>query len=160
MALLLLQRTKEYKDVTDLKGRKEDSTLGTLMLTDDKGEILFKGHTCENSGPSTDEAMKDKRIVSGEYSLEWAKSTKNGNKSLGRWQNKVLWVKRDANFDKRLIRIHVGNFPTDTEGCILVGETISNKGCINSSVSAITKLFNAIDKIGVNNVKLVIKEIK
>lgn len=156
---LILQRLKEYKDVVDTKGRKENSTLGTITLKNEKGEVLFRGHSCENGGPSTDEPMKDKRIVSGEYALEWATSSKNGNKSLGRWQNKVLWVKRDAAFNKRLIRIHVGNFPTDTEGCILVGETSSPKGCVNSSVSAITKLFNAIDKVGVENVKLVVKEI-
>lgn len=156
---LTLQRLKEHKDVVDLKGRKENSTLGVLTLRSERGEVLFRGCSCENDGPSTDEPMKDKRIVSGSYTLEWSKSSKNGNKSLGKWQNKVIWVKRDAKFDKRLIRIHVGNFPTDTEGCILVGETSSPKGCVNSSVSAITKLFNAIDKVGIENVKLVIKEI-
>lgn len=159
MAELILQRISEHKDVIDTKGRKENSTLGSITLYSDDKKVLFQGFTCENDGPSTDEPMKDKRIVSGTYTLEWATSSKNGNKALGKWQNKVLWVKRDVAFNKRLIRIHVGNFPTDTEGCILVGESKSTKGCVNSSVSAITKLFNAVNQVGVENVKLIVKEI-
>lgn len=158
MATLELTRIAEYKNVKDLKGRTEDSTIGTLILKDGD-KVLFKGFSCENIGPSTDESGKDRRIVGGKYSLEWANSTKNGNKKLGRWQNKVLWVKRDEAFNKRLIRIHVGNFPTDTEGCILPGLSENKKGAVNSSVNAVIELFNAIDKVGVENVEFIIKDL-
>lgn len=158
MRTLELTRIAEYRNVKDLKGRTEDSTIGTLILKD-ADKVLFKGFSCENTGPSTDESGKDRRIVGGKYSLEWANSTKNSNKKLGRWQNKVLWVKRDEAFNKRLIRIHVGNFPTDTEGCILPGLSENKKGAVNSSVNAVIELFNAIDKIGVENVELIVKDL-
>lgn len=159
MNQLILQRLSEHKNVVSNKGKVEDSTIGSLTLIDSKGAVLFKGFSCENIGPSTDASMTDKRIMPGTYTLEWSRSTKNGNKSLGKWQNKVLWVKRDPKFDSRLIRIHTGNYPSDTEGCILPGESKSANGYVNSSVSAVTKLFNAIEKLGVSTVKLIIKEI-
>lgn len=158
MTELILQRISEHKNVTSNKGKTEDSTIGSLKLIDN-GTTLFSGFSCENAGPSTDVAMQDKRIMPGTYSLEWSASSKNSNKALGRWRNKVLWVKRDPAFNKRLIRIHTGNYPSDTEGCILPGESNSGKGYVNSSVSATIKLFEAIDKIGVDNVKLTVKEI-
>lgn len=159
MAELILQRLSEHSNVTDNKGRTEGSTIGSLKLIDGQ-TVLFSGFTCENAGPSTDEAMKDKRIMPGIYSLAWSSSSKNSNQKLGKWRNKVLWVKRDESFDKRLIRIHVGNYPTDTEGCILPGMSKSSKGFVNSSVEAVIKLFNEIDKLGANNVKFIIKEIE
>lgn len=158
MAELILQRLSEHKNVTSNKGKTEDSTIGSLKLVDSQ-TVLFNGFSCENAGPSTDIALQDKRIMPGIYSLAWSSSKKNGNKALGKWQNKVIWVKRDEAFDKRLIRIHTGNYPSDTEGCILPGESKSTRGYVNSSVNAVIKLFNEIDKLGIENVKLIIKEI-
>lgn len=161
MATLELQRLSEHKNVKDLKGKIENSTLGSIVLKDGN-KVLFSGFTCENDGPSTDTPMQDKRIVAREYNLEWTKTSKNGNKALGKWQNKAMWVTCDKelpSFRGRRILVHTGNFPTDTEGCILVGTSKSEKGCINRSVEAIIKLFNAIDEAGIENVKLVVKEV-
>lgn len=163
MATLILQRILECKNVKDLKGKTENSTIGTLTLKSDDSKVLFSGFTCENDGPSTDTAMQDKRIIAREYNLEWTQTSKNANKTLGKWQNKAILLTCDGtlpNFRNRRILIHVGNFPTDTEGCILVGISKSDKGCVNSSVNAIIKLFDAIDKIGINSVKLTILEVK
>lgn len=159
MATLIVERLKEFDKVTDLKGRSEPSTTGKVTLIDGD-ETIFKGFSCENAGPDTDTPKQDKRIVAREYDLAWTATSKNGNKALGKWQNKALWVTCDGilpNFRDRRILIHTGNFPTDTEGCILIGKSENKQGAVNSSVNAITELFNAIDKIGVENVKLEVK---
>lgn len=159
MATLIIERLKEFDKVTDLKGRSEPSTTGKATLMDD-GKVIWQGASCENGGPDTDTPKQDKRIVAREYDLEWTKSSKNANKALGKWQNKCLWVTCDKeleSFRGRRILLHTGNFPADTEGCILIGKNENGKGAVNSSVVAITELFNHIDKIGVENVKLIVK---
>lgn len=164
MYILQVQRLKEYKAVKDLKGRTEDSTIGEVTLTNtDNGEVIWRGFSCENIGPSTDTPSQDKRIVAREYNLEWKQTKRNSNKSLGKWQNKALWLTCDStlpSFRYRMILIHTGNFPSDTEGCLLFGKTDNKKGAVNSSVQAITELFNIIDKLDPKNVKCIIKEIK
>lgn len=154
--ILLVERFKEFKSVTDLKGRSEPSTIGRVTLKDDDGKELWRGFSCENGGPDTDTPMQDKRIVAREYNLEWTTTTKNANSGLGKWQNNALWITCDETlktFRGRRILIHCGSFPSDTEGCILIGEN-HQKGWINGSVKGIITLFNIIKDIGVNNVKL------
>ena len=162
MYKLVLQRLKEYKNVKDLKGKVEDSTIGSIKLFDDD-KVLFKGYTCENIGPSTDKPRQDKRIIARTYDLEWTTTTKNDNKTLGKWQNNAILLTCDKELPKfrsRRILVHVGNGPGDTEGCILVGESETNSGLISKSIVAIIRLFNLIEKIGIDNVKLEVNEIK
>ena len=162
MYKLVLQRLKEYKNVKDLKGKVEDSTIGSIKLFDDD-KVLFEGYTCENIGPSTDKPRQDKRIIARTYDLEWTTTTKNDNKTLGKWQNNAILLTCDKELPKfrnRRILIHIGNYPSDTEGCILVGEEQTNSGAVSKSVVAIIRLFNLIEKIGIDNVKLEINEIK
>ena len=162
MYKLVLQRLKEYKNVKDLKGKVEDSTIGSIKLFDDD-KVLFEGFTCENIGPSTDKPRQDKRIIARTYDLEWTTTTKNDNKTLGKWQNNAILLTCDKelpNFRNRRILVHVGNGPGDTEGCILVGESETNSGLISKSIVAIIRLFNLIEKIGIDNVKLEVNEIK
>ena len=162
MYKLVLQRLKEYKNVKDLKGKVEDSTIGSIKLFDDD-KVLFEGYTCENIGPSTDKPKQDKRIIARTYDLEWTTTTKNDNKTLGKWQNNAILLTCDKelpNFRNRRILVHVGNGPGDTEGCILVGESETNSGLISKSIVAIIRLFNLIEKIGIDNVKLEVNEIK
>lgn len=167
MVELILQRISEHDNVIKPKfSRKESSTLGILELRDESG-VIWSGFSCENGGPSTDESKKDLRIMPGEYSLEWCASSKNGllAKRYPEWKNKdgsnvAIWVKRktDKKFNDRLIRIHTGNYPHDTEGCILPGKTGAN-GIVGDSVTATNELFVLLKKYGLKNVKLIIKEI-
>ena len=74
-------------------------------------------------------------------------------------RNKAIWVKRDPSFDNRLIRIHTGNGPAHTEGCILPGLTDNKNGTVGASVDACHQLFTQLDKIGIQNIQFIIKEI-
>lgn len=167
---LLLQRDSEHKDVKHPKKDKvEDSTLGTITLTENEsGKVLFKGYTCENIGPSTDTPNQDKRIVARTYKIQWTDSSKNGalSKMFPEYKigsrNKAILVTNpeDPKFASRRILIHVGNYPQDTEGCLLVGQTRNQKvGTISSSTLAINDLFKAIEKIDIKEIDLVVKEI-
>lgn len=158
--ILLVERFKEFKSVTDLKGRSEPSTIGRVTLKDDDGKELWKGFSCENGGPDTDTPMQDKRIVAREYNLEWTTTTKNANSGLGKWQNNAIWITCDETlktFRGRRILIHCGNYPSDTEGCILLGKDENGRGAVSKSVVAIIELFDILKKVGIGNVKLVVK---
>lgn len=158
---LEVQRLKEYPKGSTQFTQKEGSTIGKITLISEIGQELFTGYTCENLGPSTDTPNQDKRIIARTYQLEWTKTSKNGNSKLGKWVNKALLLTCDElpNFRNRRILIHIGNYSTNTEGCILVGTSQSNNGAINSSVDAINKLFNTLENIELENVELVVKEI-
>lgn len=167
---LLLQRDSEHKDVKHPKKDKlENSTLGTITLTENEsGKVLFKGYTCENIGPSTDTPNQDKRIVARTYKIQWTDSSTNSSLSktypkykIGE-RNKAIWLHNpeDPNFAKRRILIHVGNYPQDTAGCLLVGQTRNTaKGTISSSILAIHSLYEIIEKIDIKEIDLVVKEI-
>lgn len=166
---LILQRQQEFKEVIKPGvSKKEGSTLGTIELVAENGNVLFKGATCENIGPATDTPMKDKPIVARTYQLEWTDSSKNASLAkkypeykCSNGRNKAIWVKCKElpEFASRRILIHVGNFPQDTEGCILVGEVASKHGSVNTSIPAIYKLFKAIENVGIENVELEVRDI-
>lgn len=167
---LVLERDIEVKNVIKPStSKKEDSTLGTILLVDAFGNELFNGYTCENIGPSTDTPKQDKRIVAREYDLEWFSSSKNGSlsKKYPKWKlggrNKAirLLCKELPSFKDRCILIHVGNYPQDTEGCILVGTHRNTKlGTISNSIEAINTLFNKIEEIGIENISLLVRDAK
>lgn len=169
MAKLVLQRIKEYKDVKIQKTSKvEDSTIGTLKLFDDSGKEIWSGFSVENIGPSTDAKGSDKRILPGKYFLEWCVTNKNGGlvKKYPKWRNtdgsqKGIWVKRqgDKSFDDRLIRIHVGNYPQDTEACILPNLKDNLNGTCSGSSDATNQLYLEIEKIGISKVEFEVFEI-
>lgn len=158
---LKVKRESEHKGIL-YKNKKEDSTLGSVVLEDVNGKELWKGYSLENIGPSTDTPNQDRRIVAREYQLEWTTTTKNSNSKLGKFRNKALLVtcKELPSFRHRRILIHTGNYPQDTEGCILLGKGVDKKqGIILKSVDAINELFAILEKLSIKEVSLKVEEI-
>ena len=149
----------------------ENSTLGKIEVLDmqNKEKCIWQGFTCENGGPSSDVSGSDKRIVSRDYDMEWCESGKNA--SLSRKypkfkrgeRNLAIWITCDdimPSIRKRLIRIHTGNAPQDTQACILIGKSMNKEqGWINNSVEGVKEFFETIEKIGIENCFLRVTDI-
>lgn len=167
---VIVQRISEHKDIKSPRfSHLEDSTLSNVEVQDENGKVVFKCFCCENIGESTDTPKQDKRIIAREYELEWTYSTKNAtlSKYYPKWKskdgklNKALWLTCDKvlpSFRNRRILIHIGNYPQDTEGCLLFGYT-KGAGIVGGSTNCINDFFTFVKKEGVENFTLVVKEI-
>lgn len=113
MRKLHIHRIKEIKD----------GTIGEFALIEDL-KIILKGYTLEPAGPDTTEPNQDRRIPNGEYQAEFFNSPRYGRRLPLLWNDKVS--------KERKILIHHGNYPKDTLGCILVGDSYDEKGIFNS----------------------------
>lgn len=121
---LVIERFKEIPD----------GTLGTFELINGN-RSLMSGYTLEPIGEDTIERGMDMRIPQGRYLVAWHKSPRF-SRTLPLLYNKE--VPKD-----RYILIHAGNFPKDTEGCILVGNKYDDKGVYNS-LSTLNALLNYV----------------
>lgn len=100
-----------------------DGTLGRFTLMDGKKELL-KGFSLEPAGKDEVRRGLDRRVPVGVYDVAWHNSPKF---------KRLLPLLHNENVPKnRYILIHHGNFPKDTEGCILLGGSFDNKGVYNS----------------------------
>nr|DAK36327.1 MAG TPA: L,D-transpeptidase catalytic domain [Caudoviricetes sp.] len=107
---------KRFKDIYD-------GTIGEFALVD-QYRILMQGNTLEAAGPDTVEPNKDRRIPVGEYNVLWHDSPK--------FKERLPLLYNELVPKSRAILIHRGNFPRDTEGCILLGNGYDDKGVYNS----------------------------
>lgn len=112
-----------------------DSTIGKFMLLDSNNNIIQEGFTLEPSGPDTIKSNLDRRIPVGVYKTMLRFSPKY------KLTTPILFNK-DVPYD-RYVLIHIGNFPDDTDGCILVGDGIG-KNSIKNSRKTFSILYNHI----------------
>lgn len=112
--------------------RLEDSTRGQLYLDSD--------YVCDTLEPKwRDYAHGEKKvpnhsaIPAGTYKFRIAKSPKRGMD--------VIWIDHVPNFSA--IQIHIGNYPSNTQGCILVGFGAGMEQAVYSS----TICFNYLMKL-------------
>src|SRR5580704_9376773 len=103
----------------------DKSTIGELSL--DGGDLLCY----------TLELPKPQCIPAGSYKVIIAPSAK-----FGRLMPRLLSVPGWPNDD---IEIHYGNYPSDTEGCILVGLTQPEPDFIGESRMAFDELFPKLE---------------
>lgn len=107
---------KRFKDI-------EDGTLGEFALLD-SFRIILKGYTLEPAGPDMTEPNKDRRVPKGEYNVVWHNSP--------RFKKILPLLYNDLVPRSRYILIHAGNYPKDTEGCILLGSSYDDNGVYSS----------------------------
>lgn len=154
-----VKRTREYVGIRKPRKTKiEGATIGELLIKDTKNNILFKCFTLENEGSSTDTPRQDKRIMPRSYRLEWT----NTSVTLPHeYKGRGLLLTCDSilpKFRDRRILIHIGNYPQDTEGCLLLGKADNRNGTISQSTIAVKQFYDIIKEKGVENFELIIDE--
>jgi len=92
---------------------QEAQTLGTLVLKDDEGKKLFSCKTLEL--PWLDNKRNESCIPLGYYKVAPRQSAK---------YNKHFHIQDVPG--RSFVLIHIGNFNTQTKGCILVGEKLAD----------------------------------
>ena len=102
------------------------ATEGELFI-----DNIFSGFTLEP--PRLDPPTKPRAIPIGTYDLTWAFSPKHGRF--------VPLVKDVLGFEG--IEIHIGNFPKDTLGCLLVGQ-VRGKDMVGQSTAAVNVVWNQV----------------
>jgi hypothetical protein len=106
------------------------------------------GFMLEPPGPSTTQSGQRKRIPVGTYRIVWH----DGARYRG-----VVRLFNNEVPQSRAILIHAGNYPRDTDGCLLVGKT-RTVDMIGMSRPAVSELMDWIRERGIENVRVVIEE--
>ncbi len=130
---IIYQRTTETNE----------STTGTFSIPGTK----ISGYILEPAGPSTTESGLDRRIPAGTYNLKKNVGSKYG---LRLYNNVVP--------QSRAILMHIGNYPKDTEGCLLPGSSIGHD-FVGGSGPVIQQIMNHFNRIGFNGAIITILDI-
>ena len=100
--------------VTITRSKLEDAqTLGALVLTNDEGKKLFNCKTLEL--PWLNNKRNESCIPLGNYKVVARQSAR---------YNKHYHIKDVPG--RSFVLIHIGNYYTQTKGCILVGKSVSD----------------------------------
>lgn len=135
-------------------GSFSKASLGGLYV-DDK----FQCFTCEDVKRLV-KVPGETRIPSGTYPITVAPWGRLHEKYKAKFpfHKGMLMLKNVPNFDG--ILIHMGNFNTDTEGCILVGNVcdLDKEAVFNSELAYVTLYKKVIDSAIQNALTITIKE--
>lgn len=121
-----------------------DCTIGILFkkITDGNGDRLnLEAYTMEDEYRSVKE-MKETRIPAGFYTLGIQPA--ETPKTL-QYRTKYPWFKNHIEIlnvkDFKGVYIHIGNRDEDTDGCVLLGDTVNNNNVTTGEISTSTVAF-------------------
>lgn len=158
----VLQRIKEFESVLKPNSQKkaEGSTIGEFKVYHTSSlKPVFECYCVENAGPSTDTPKQDKRIMPRTYSLYWTESSVTLPKEF-KPRCISLYTNDLPSFKDRRIHIHIGNYPQDTEGCLLLCQHWNGRvGYASQSTQAVTEFYRLVAKQGIVNFVLEVREI-
>ena len=140
-----ISKSTEVKGVNLLLIRDEftdKSTLGKLFLN---GEIFCQ--TLEL--PYLDNQRSISCIPEGEYKVRLRTAKESSSRDY------LHLLVQDVK-GRSYILVHIGNFPRDTKGCILVGQS-RQQDRVNNSRIAMELLLKEILNLGGTNINLIIK---
>ncbi|MBL8852859.1 MAG: PEGA domain-containing protein [Planctomycetaceae bacterium] len=115
-AEVIVYRRELYRLRTIQMVRFKETSLSTISRFEIEGTNI-SGYFLEPPGPSTAQSGKNRRIPPGIYDLRITRYHKRNYIAIG--------VSNEVVAKSRRILIHIGNYPVDTEGCLLPGETYS-----------------------------------
>lgn len=132
------------------KWQSENSTISEVFIPGAKENELRHGFFLERPGPDTSDSGLRLRIPEGSYQLKWqTRTTLPGVRPY----LPVPWLFNNTVPQSRWIYIHNGNYPHQTDGCLLVGETRA-EDFVGRSVNALRALKRYLDRVGINSVRL------
>lgn len=123
------------------------STLGTLSVPSHN----FDSFVLERPGPDTTTRNMRKRVPIGVYKVKWHKTTLN--RSLGK---AFVLFNEDVPAD-RYILIHIGNYPRNTDGCILLGSS-KGKDFVGNSTNTIFAFYKLFENSDLTKIRIRITE--
>ncbi|GIZ16646.1 DUF5675 family protein [Capnocytophaga catalasegens] len=148
--------TRKWERWTGENG--SSATFGTFVFDD------ITGFICEPYGPETTISNQDKRIPVGTYKLVWYTSANFHKKKYKKrvLQNGFPNLYNEKVPVSRHILIHAGVEGKDTLGCLLPATNIiKEKGVIvktSNSRKMFFKIIDKIEEIGIENIKIIIKD--
>jgi len=123
----------------------KESTIGVLYI-----DGVFSAFTCEDEF-RTVKINGETRISSGTYKIILRKEGgkhENYKAKFPIMHKGMLWLQGVPDFE--YVLIHIGNSDIDSEGCILVGDSVSQniteRGTLSSSTSAYGRIYPLIAK--------------
>ncbi|EIE3256421.1 hypothetical protein LDH75_003904 [Escherichia coli] len=122
--------------------QSDNSTISTYTVS---GSTI-KGYILERPGPDTTTSGLRKRIPEGNYKIKWH----NSNIASVKSHNPVPLLYNASVPQSRYILIHNGNYPRNTDGCLLIGSTRGND-FVGGSVAKLKELKEFITKEGIEN---------
>jgi hypothetical protein len=142
-----VERYKKTKDYT-LGHLFIDDVLHCYTVEDEIREVKVKGETAIPAGTyklglrDSPKFSKSFKVINKDFIIE---ATTTSNPSLP--DHKLIWIKDVPNFE--YVLIHWGNTDKDTDGCLIVGNSIAifdGKEGVASSKIAYSKLYPIIAK--------------
>jgi len=142
MGLVILNAIRKWETT--------ESTISEFFIPGAQAGELAKGYFLERPGPDTATSGLRLRIPEGSYHMKWQTTT--GLAGV-RPHLPVPWLYSGSVSDARKIYIHNGNYPRNTDGCLLVG-TSRSKDFVGASVEALKSLKKYLNRVGIENVQL------